>query len=67
MKVASTAMLRGLDNGRCRVVGPTHKIRALCYFVCSGMTLIGGEMKSFFGAWGGPPTPLKRGEVSYLS
>jgi hypothetical protein len=48
MKVASIAMLRGLDNGRSRVVGLTRKIRALCYFVCSGMTLVGGEMKSFF-------------------
>jgi hypothetical protein len=60
MKVASIAMLIGLDNGRSRVVGLTRKIRALCYFVCSGMTLVGGEMKSFFLSWGRTPNPTQK-------
>jgi hypothetical protein len=66
MKVASIAMLRGLDNGRSRVVGLTRKIRALCYFVCSGMTLVGGEMKSFFELREHPqPHSKERGSHTY--
>jgi hypothetical protein len=37
-------MLRGLDNGRSHVVGPTCEIRALCYPVGLEMTLVGGEL-----------------------
>jgi hypothetical protein len=43
--VISTAMLRGLDNVRSRVVGPTRKIRTLCYHVDSEMTLVEEEWK----------------------
>jgi hypothetical protein len=45
MKVVSTIILRGLDNGRSRVIGHIHEIMTLCYHVGSEMTLVGGEWK----------------------
>jgi hypothetical protein len=45
LHLVSTAILRGLDNGRSRVVGPTHDIKTFCYPVGSEMALVGEEWK----------------------